>query len=196
MNDFARYIGVYCNKIEFGEFTDLDEFNITEDSAIYYFEDNNKKLHRYIKKPKNDIAVDDSDSSDINSEYDVTIDGKDIALFDKELISGFEKERVTGYAEPLNIYEGFINRAQYGFEILKPFEPGDWIGIGYKEIDYDSDGNINDINHHFECYFADDKTKNNGEKIPTKQALARLVTAEISITLDSFLIVAAEIMRL
>ena len=126
--DFARYIGVYCNNIEFGEFEDLDELNKsgnTHDNAIYYFEDINGNLHRYIN---NDI---------------LKIDGKDGELFDKKLISGFEKERITGYAEPLDIYEGFINRAQYGFEILKPLEPGDWIGIEY--------------NGHVECYFADNK---------------------------------------
>ena len=122
--DFARYIGLYCNNIEFGEFSDFSEFEITDDNAIYYFEDNKNKLHRYSK-----------------NESDIKIDGKDCDLFDENLISGFEKERVTGYAEPLDIYEGFINRAQYGFEILKPFEPGDWVGIEF-------DGNA-------ECYFAD-----------------------------------------
>ena len=53
--DFARYIGVYCNNIEFGEFEDLDELNKsgnTHDNAIYYFEDINGNLHRYIN---NDI---------------------------------------------------------------------------------------------------------------------------------------------
>ena len=127
--DFARYIGVYCNNIEFGEFANLDEladFGYTEDNAIYYFEDNKNILHRYS-----------------NNENGLKIDGKDVSDFDETLISGFEKERITGYAEPLDIYEGFINRAQYGFEILKPFEPGDWVGIEY-------DG-------HVECYFADDK---------------------------------------
>ena len=122
--DFARYIGLYCNTIEFGEFSDFTEFVQTEDNVIYYFEDNKNNLHRYSK-----------------NESGIKIDGKDYDLFDKNLISGFEKERVTGYAEPLDIYEGFINRAQYGFEILKPFEPGDWVGIEF-------DGNA-------ECYFAD-----------------------------------------
>ena len=127
--DFARYIGVYCNNIEFGEFANLDELAdsiYTEDNAIYYFEDNKNILHRYS-----------------NNENGLKIDGKNVDDFDKTLISGFEKDRITGYAEPLDIYEGFINRAQYGFEILKPFEPGDWVGIEY-------DG-------HVECYFADDK---------------------------------------
>lgn len=125
--DFARYIGVYCNTIEFGEFEnfeELKEYGYTQDNAIYYFEDNKNNLHRYS-----------------NNESGFIIDGKDGELFDSSLISGFEKERITGYAEPLDIYEGFINRAQYGFEILKPLEPGDWIGIEY-------DG-------HVECYFAD-----------------------------------------
>ena len=132
--DFARYIGVYCNTIEFGEFANLNELSYTQDNAIYYFEDNKKNLHRYTYMNSNDS---DSDSD----ESIIEIDGKDAELFDKNLISGFEKERITGYAEPLDIYEGFINRAQYGFEILKPFEPGDWVGIEY-------DGNV-------ECYFAD-----------------------------------------
>ena len=140
--DFARYIGVYCNNIEFGELKDskdflkdLEETGYTESNVIYYFEDNKKNLHRYS-----------------NDDNGLKIDGKDGGLFDISLVSGFEKERVTGYAEPLDIYEGFINRAQYGFEILKPLEPGDWIGIEY-------DG-------HFECYFADDKNGNGyfGEK--------------------------------
>jgi hypothetical protein len=143
--DFARYIGVYCNNIEFGEFSDLSEFGETEDNAIYYFEDKKNNLHRYIKKIKtNDGGGSDSyDSDNVNdaTEYEVTIDGKDIELFDKSLISGFEKERITAYAEPLDIYEGFINRAQYGFEIFKAFEPGDWIGI--------------EFNGKVECYFAD-----------------------------------------
>ena len=127
--DFARYIGVYCNNIEFGEFSDLNELKnagYTEDNAIYYFEDNKDILHRYS-----------------NNESGLKIDGKDDSSFDKSLISGFEKDRITGYAEPLDIYEGFINRAQYGFEILKPLEVGDWVGIEY--------------NGHVECYFADDK---------------------------------------
>ena len=127
--DFARYIGVYCNNIEFGEFGDLNELKnagYTEDNAIYYFEDNKNILHRYS-----------------NNESGLKIDGKDDSSFDKSLISGFEKDRITGYAEPLDIYEGFINRAQYGFEILKPLEVGDWVGIEY--------------NGHVECYFADDK---------------------------------------
>jgi hypothetical protein len=148
--DFARYIGVYCNNIEFGEFLDLDElknpdefntsnsdgdFEYIEDNAIYYFEDNKKNLHRYS-----------------NTEYGLIIDGKDSELFDVSLIQGFEKERITGYAEPLSIYEGFVNKAQYGFEILKPLEPGDWVGIEY-------DG-------HVECYFADNINGNGyfGEK--------------------------------
>ena len=144
--DFARYIGLYCNTIEFGEFSDFSEFLETEDNVIYYFEDNKNNLHRYTKKIKNNNyvdGVDDHNNDIVNhaTEYEVTIDGKDVKLFDKTLISGFEKERVTGYAEPLDIYEGFINRAQYGFEILKPFEPGDWIGI--------------EFNGHAECYFAD-----------------------------------------
>ena len=134
--DFARYIGVYCNNIEFGEFDDLNELSntdYTQDNAIYYFEDNKQNLHRYS-----------------NNEYGLKIDGKDGNLFDDRLISGFEKERVTGYAETLDIYEGFINRAQYGFEILKPLEPGDWVGIEY-------DG-------HVECYFADNKNISAGVK--------------------------------
>ena len=139
--NFARYIGVYCNNIEFGEFSNFEELDITDDNAIYYFEDNKNNLHRYVKK-----CVDNE--SDNN--YKITIDGKDIEQFDSTLISGFEKERITGYAEPLDIYEGFINRAQYGFEILKPFEPGDWVGIEY--------------NGYVECYFADDKNFNAGEK--------------------------------
>ena len=149
--DFARYIGVYCNNIEFGEFSDLSEFGETEDNAIYYFEDKKNNLHRYIKKIKTNDGggsdSDDSDNVDDATEYEVTIDGKDIELFDKSLISGFEKERVTAYAEPLDIYEGFTNRAQYGFEILKPFDSGDWIGIEY--------------NGKVECYFADNMK--NGE---------------------------------
>jgi hypothetical protein len=127
--DFARYIGVYCNNIEFGEFSDLNELKnagYTEDNAIYYFEDNKNILHRYS-----------------NNKSGLKIDGKDDSEFDKSLISGFEDDRVNGYAEPLDIYEGFINRAQYGFEILKSFDPGDWVGIEY--------------NGHVECYFADDK---------------------------------------
>ena len=134
--DFARYIGVYCNNIEFGEFTDLNELSgsvYTQDNVIYYFEDNTNVLHRYS-----------------NDESGLKIDGKDSELFDKRLVSGFEKERITGYAEPLDVYEGFVNRAQYGFEILKPLEPGDWVGIEY-------DG-------HVECYFADNKSIKAGEK--------------------------------
>ena len=134
--DFARYIGVYCNNIEFGEFLDLEELvklGYTQDNAIYYFEDNNNNLHRYS-----------------NNEDGLKIDGKDSTLFDQRLVSGFEKERDTGYAEPLDVYDGFINRAQYGFEILKPLEPGDWIGIEY--------------NGHVECYFADNKTIDAGVK--------------------------------
>ena len=134
--DFARYIGLYCNNIEFGEFSDFAELKrsgYTQNNAIYYFEDNKNNLHRYV-----------------NDEYGLKIDGEDSESFDEKLISGFEKERVTGYAEPLDIYEGFINRAQYGFEILKHLEPGDWIGIEY-------DG-------HFECYFADNKNVEGGEK--------------------------------
>ena len=34
--DFARYIGLYCNNIEFGEFSNLEDFDATDD-AIYYF---------------------------------------------------------------------------------------------------------------------------------------------------------------
>ena len=47
--DFARYIGVYCNNIEFGEFVDFNEIKsgYTEGNVMYYFEDNNKELHRY-----------------------------------------------------------------------------------------------------------------------------------------------------
>lgn len=134
--DFARYIGVYCNTIEFGEFNNLEElvnFEKTQDDVIYYFKDNKNNLHRFT-----------------NNKDELKIDGKNHNLFDKSLISGFEKERTTGYAEPLDIYEGFINRAQYGFEILKPLEPGDWIGIEF-------DGKV-------ECYFADDKNINAGEK--------------------------------
>ena len=124
--DFARYIGVYCNNIEFGEFDNFDELklNETDGDIIYYFEDRNNNLHRYTF-----------------IENELKIDGKDEKYFDKNLISGFEKEKITGYAEPLDVNEGFINRAQYGFEILKPFEPGDWIGIEY--------------NNHVDCYFAD-----------------------------------------
>ena len=135
--DFARYIGVYCNNIEFGEFADFSELKTTEDNAIYYFEDNKGKLHRYIK-----TSID-------GGGYNISIDGKVVEKFDMELISGFEKERITGYAEPLDIYEGFINRAQYGFEILKPLEPGDWIGIEY--------------NGHVDCYFADDTNVATGD---------------------------------
>ena len=131
--DFARYIGVYCNNIEFGEFADLSELKVTEDNAIYYFEDNRRNLHRYS-----------------NDGYDLKIDNKDVNDFDMNLISGFESDRVTGYGEPLDIYEGFINRAQYGFEILKPLEPGDWIGIEY--------------NGHVDCYFADNNNAG-GESI-------------------------------
>lgn len=127
--DFARYIGLYCNNIEFGEFSNFDELNVTDDNAIYYFEDNKSNLHRYVKKSNNDSEI--------------TIDGKSGNLFDENLLSGFEKERITGYAEPLDINEGYVNRAQYGIEILKPLEPGDWFGIEYN-------GNL-------ECYFADDK---------------------------------------
>lgn len=134
--DFARYIGVYCNNIEFGEFSDfteLEESGKTQDSAIYYFEDIQKKFHRYS-----------------NNENGLKIDCKDASDFDIKLITGFERERVTGYAEPLDIYEGFINRAQYGFEILKPLEPGDWIGIEY--------------NGHVDRYFADNKNISAGVK--------------------------------
>lgn len=125
--DFARYIGLYCNNIEFGEFVDLDELRLsadTQDDAIYYFEDNKKILHRYV-----------------NKESVLKIDGKDSVEFDEKLISGFEEERITSYAEPLDFYEGFINRAQYGFEIVKSLEPGDWIGLV--------------CDNHFEYYFAD-----------------------------------------
>ena len=142
--DFARYIGVYCNNIEFGEFVELNDLKQngdTQDNAIYYFEDNEKNLHRYTLKML-------SESSEPDMEF--KIDGKDVDLFDEKLISGFEREHIVGYAEPLNIYEGFINRAQYGFEILKPLEPGDWIGIEY-------DG-------HVECYFADNKNRDGGEE--------------------------------
>ena len=133
--DFARYIGVYCNNIEFGEFEDLNElstYGYTQDNVIYYFEDNKRNLHRYS-----------------NDKSGLKIDGKDSIVFNEGLISGFERERTTGYAEPLDIYEGFVNRAQYAFEILKPFEPGDWVGIEY-------DGNI-------ERYFADNKTINDSD---------------------------------
>jgi hypothetical protein len=145
--DFARYIGVYCNNIEIGEFTNLNElsnFGNTADNAIYYFEDNKKNLHRYTSK-----IISESSESEI--EFELKIDGKDVDEFDVDLISGFEEEKVTGYAEPLDIYEGFINRAQYGFEILKPLEPGDWIGIEY--------------NGHAECYFADDTNVDNTTNI-------------------------------
>ena len=135
--DFARYIGVYCNNIEFGEFANFDELKesgYTQDNAIYYFEDNMKKFHRYTNK--------ESDGLKIN--------GESVELFDETLISGFERERIICHAEPLDIYEGYINRAQYGFEILKHLEPGDWVGIEY-------DG-------HIECYFADNDVNYNGEK--------------------------------
>ena len=128
--DFARYIGVYCNNIEFGEFSDLNElseFGHTQDDIIYYFEDNKGNLHRYSTKNI-------SESSESENEFELKIDGKDYDIFDEKLISGFEKERITGYAEPLDIYEGFTNRPQYTFEILKPLEPGDWIGIKYNGI--------------------------------------------------------------
>ena len=134
--DFARYIGLYCNNIEFGEFEDFNDIiedGYTQDNAVYYFEDNKQILHRY--------SYNDSGFK---------IDGKDSGEFDKSLIKGYEKERITGFAEPLDAYEGFINRAQYGFEIKKPFEPGDWIGIEY--------------NGHVECYFADNKTIDAGIK--------------------------------
>lgn len=127
--DFARYIGLYCNNIEFGEFDNFDELNTTNDNSIYYFEDKKNVLHRYVKKS--------------NENNEIIIDGKNGDSFDEKLISGFEKERISGYAEPLDLDEGYINRAQYGFEILKPFEPGDWVGIEY-------DG-------HVDYYFADDK---------------------------------------
>lgn len=144
--DFARYIGVYCNNIEFGEFSDLNElseFGHTQDDIIYYFEDNKGNLHRYSTKNI-------SESSESENEFELKIDGKDYDIFDEKLISGFEKERITGYAEPLDIYEGFTNRPQYTFEILKPLEPGDWIGIKYNGI--------------VECYFADNKTTESGEE--------------------------------
>ena len=127
--DFARYIGLYCNNIEFGEFLDLKELEKsgnTQDNAIYYFEDNKKNLHRYV-----------------NDKSGLKIDGKDSNFFDKNLISGYEHEKITAYAEPLDINEGYINRAQYGFKIVKPLEPGDWIGI--------------ELNGNIECYFADNK---------------------------------------
>ena len=129
--DFARYIGLYCNNIEFGEFSNLEDFDVTDD-AIYYFEDNKNNLHRYTK-------IDNV----------LKIDGKDSDKFDINLISGFEKKKTIGYAEHLDVYEGFINRAQYAFEILKKFEPGDWIGIEYEG--------------HVERYFADIKNNNYGE---------------------------------
>ena len=134
--DFARYIGVYCNNIELGEIVGVDglmEDGYKLDNAIYYFEDINGDMHRYTYDA-----------------YGLKIDGKSSESFDNKLISGYEKERVTGYAEPLDMYDGFINRAQYGFEILKPFEPGDWVGIEY--------------NGHVECYFADNKNFNGGDK--------------------------------
>ena len=126
--DFARYIGLYCNNIEFGEFDTLDELNTgeTQDNAIYYFEDNKNNLHRYTSNKTEDES---------KIKLDFKIDGKESTLFDKKLIEGFEKERISGYAEPLDINEGFVNRAQYGFEILKPLEPGDWIGIHYNDKD-------------------------------------------------------------
>jgi hypothetical protein len=142
--DFARYIGLYCNNIEFGEFSDFNELLETEDNAIYYFEDNKGNLHRYTLH-----IPSDSDGSE--NEYIFKIDGKESELFDKNLISGFEKEKVTGYAEPLDIYEGFINRAQYAFEILKPFDTGDWIGIEYKEVNDNGDVIVDDSY----VYFAD-----------------------------------------
>ena len=131
--DFARYIGVYCNNIEFGEFTDLSELSKdTEDNVIYYFEDNKKNLHRYS-----------------NNSNGFIIDGKSVDDFDNTLISGFEKERITGYAEPLDIYEGFINRAQYGFEILQPLDSNDWIEVEYngnkERYSVDENGSLNDI---------------------------------------------------
>ena len=136
--DFARYIGVYCNNIEFGEFDNLEElknYGYTEDNAIYYFEDIEKNLHRYSN----------------TEEGGFKIDNRDVREFDENLITGFEEDRITGYAEPLDVYEGFINRAQYGFEILKPFEPGDWVGIEFTE--YVGGNPVK----HAECYFADDK---------------------------------------
>lgn len=135
--DFARYIGVYCNNIEFGEFDNFSELTeYTKDHAIYYFEDNKRNLHRYT-----------------NNENGFKVDGKNVGDFDMTLISGFEKDRVNGYAEPLDVDEGFINRAQYGFEILKPLEPGDWVGV--------------ECNGHIEYYFADDTNiinKTTGER--------------------------------
>ena len=141
--DFARYIGLYCNNIEFGEFDNLDELNTgdTKDNVIYYFEDNKNNLHRYTSEWK-EIKTENKTENKSETKLEFKIDGKDSVLFDENLISGFEKERITAYAEPLDIYEGFINRAQYGFEILKPFDPGDWIGIEY--------------NGHIDRYFADD----------------------------------------
>ena len=134
--DFARYIGLYCNNIEFGEFENFKDLLYSEhtvDNVIYYFEDNKRNLHRYT-----------------NGDGGLKIDGKGVYLFDSNLISGFEKERLTGYAEPLDVYEGFINRAQYGIEIIKTFEPGDWVGIEFEG--------------HVECYFADDKSIVNNSK--------------------------------
>ena len=153
--DFARYIGVYCNTIEFGEFETLDELSksgYTQDNAIYYFEDIKDKLHRYTNGED-----EDSDGSEYTG---LKIDGKDSKYFDTKLITGFEKDRINGYAEPLDIYEGFINRAQYGFEILKPLEPGDWIGIEYKE--FNDKGEV--VDHYVECYFADNKNYVDAEK--------------------------------
>ena len=154
--DFARYIGVYCNTIEFGEFESFDELKTsnTEDTTIYYFEDNTNNLHRYS-----------------NNQDGFKVDGKDVINFDESRISGFEKDRITGYAEPVDIYEGFINRAQYGFEILKPLEPGDWIGIEYGD--------------QVECYFADDvKIKNiNGER--EKMAIGEYSEFRFSVNVES-----------
>ncbi len=153
--DFARYIGVYCNTIEFGEFETLDELSksgYTQDNAIYYFEDIKDKLHRYTNGED-----EDSDGSEYTG---LKIDGKDSKYFDTKLITGFEKDRINGYAEPLDIYEGFINRAQYGFEILKPLEPGDWIGIEYKE--FNDKGEV--VDHYVECYFADNKNYVDADK--------------------------------
>ena len=51
-------------------------------------------------------------SSDSDDNFELNIDGKDSESFDVNLITGFENDRITSYAEPLDIYEGFIQLAQ------------------------------------------------------------------------------------
>ena len=93
-SDFARYIGVYCNNIEFGEFSELPNLNQTVEDVIYYFEDNKNDLHRYIKdnsgiivrtlRPshkKIDAGITNTENSD--ADFIINTEGPLTGLFEK-----------------------------------------------------------------------------------------------------------------